>query len=137
MAVISGYLWVIVIPLLAWISRIFFDLLRKRIERTPSHFISKTQSLLSNGLSTGRASIGLTEVGKSSRDPFCASAVSKLILGNFRFTCSFVLPLKTDSGIVVVMSSVEQYSSFVLIMSHCFSESFSLTRWKDPFSFFP
>src|SRR2546422_11561616 len=101
MAVISGYLWVIVIPLLARISRIFFDLLRKRIERTPCHFISKTQSLLSNGLSTGRASIGRTEVGKSSRDPFCTSGDSKLILGNFRFTCSFVLSLKTGSGVVV------------------------------------
>ena len=59
----SGYLRVIEFPLLDSISRIGFVLLKNRIERTPSHLISKTQFSLLNGLSTGIDNIGLIFVG--------------------------------------------------------------------------
>src|SRR5918998_6175610 len=103
-------------PFLECISFIPLALSWRRIALTPSHFTSKTQSLLSNGISTWLANIGLIDRGNgelyfllsfvvlsssitrfpSVRDFFC--------FGLFPDSCSFVFPERTDSGELTVRS---------------------------------
>src|SRR5919198_3091011 len=54
-----------VLPLLDFISNILFILCKQDIDRTPSHFTSKTHCLSLKGSSTAVASIGFIFVGNS------------------------------------------------------------------------
>src|SRR5436190_23608268 len=65
----SGYRCVIVLSLLDFISSTFFGLCKNNIDRTPSHFTSKIQSLSVKGSSTAVASIGFIFVGNSAVTP--------------------------------------------------------------------
>src|SRR6478672_3828434 len=75
-----------VLSLLDLISNIRFVLCKKNIDRTPSHFISKTQCLSLKGLSIAVDNIGFIFFGNASlTTPFLSFRAATLVIGDLSF----------------------------------------------------